>query len=115
MIIEDTFCPVVKAATIRLILFLAVSQNCEMRQLHVKNAFLHGVLEEEVYMRQPSGCKLDKALSVLLLRRLLLLYFSTVKMELLYSSSHMLMTLLSLALPRRQLMRFLQICAWTLH
>ena len=69
---EDTFSFVVKAATIRLILSIAISRNWCMRQLDVKNAFLHGVLEEEVFMRQPPGyessvsprhvCKLDKAL-----------------------------------------------------
>jgi histone deacetylase 1/2 len=69
---EDTFSPVVKAATIRLVLSLAVSQGWHLHQLDVQNAFLHGILEEDVFMRQPPGysdkqvphylCKLDKAL-----------------------------------------------------
>jgi histone deacetylase 1/2 len=69
---EDTFSPIVKIATIRIVLSLSVSRGWSLQQLDVKNAFLHGVLEEEVYMKQPPGfenphaphyiCKLDKAL-----------------------------------------------------
>ena len=44
----------VKAATILLVLSIAVSIGWSLRQLDVQNAFPHGVLEEEVYMKQPT-------------------------------------------------------------
>jgi hypothetical protein len=68
----ETFSPVIKPATIRLVLALAIHYDWCLRQLDVSNAFLHGHLEEEVFMEQPKGfedsthpeyvCKLHKSL-----------------------------------------------------
>jgi hypothetical protein len=51
---EDTFSLVVKVATIRL-LSIVVSKGMSLRLLDIQNTFIYGVLEEEVYMRQPPG------------------------------------------------------------
>lgn len=68
----ETFAPVSKLNTIRILLSLAANSDWPIHQLDIKNAFLNGELEEEVYMCQPPGfeeelgiqtvCKLNKSL-----------------------------------------------------
>jgi hypothetical protein len=52
---SKTFSPIIKIAAVCVILALAVHFDWPLRQLDVSNAFLHGVLPEEVYMEQPWG------------------------------------------------------------
>lgn len=68
----ETFSPMVKPTTARLVLSIAATNGWKLKQLDVKNAFLHDFLEEEVYMSQPQGfvdvdhpdyvCKLQRSL-----------------------------------------------------
>ena len=52
---DETFAPIAKMTTVRTILALAASQSWSLHQMDVKNAFLHGDLKEEVYIKLPYG------------------------------------------------------------
>ncbi|CAO2827530.1 unnamed protein product [Amaranthus hypochondriacus] len=69
---NEIFAPVVKLNTIRTVLSIVAIEDLYLEQLDVKTAFLHGDLDEEIYMHQPEGfiesgkekmvCKLKKSL-----------------------------------------------------
>jgi hypothetical protein len=69
---DETFSPVVKPATVRTVLLLALARSWPIHQLDVKNAFLHDALTETIYCCQPAGfvdssrpdmvCRLNRSL-----------------------------------------------------
>jgi hypothetical protein len=69
---RETFAPVAQLEAIRILLAFAASKGFKLYQMYVKSDFLNGVIQEEVYVRQPLGfenpkypdrvCKLSNAL-----------------------------------------------------
>ena len=69
---DETFCPVVRLESLRMLIAKSVQQDLHLHQLDVTTAFLNGTLSEEVYMEQPKGfvcqgkeefiCKLKKSI-----------------------------------------------------
>jgi hypothetical protein len=52
---EETFAPVARLEAIRILLAFVVAKGFKLFQMDVKSAFLNGVIEEEVYVKQPPG------------------------------------------------------------
>ena len=52
---DEVFAPVARLDTVRLLLAMAANRGWQVHHLDVKSVFLHGELEEEVYVSQPEG------------------------------------------------------------
>jgi hypothetical protein len=52
---DETFSPVARFESLRLLLALAALEDWEIHQMDVKSVFLNSLLDEEIYMEQPEG------------------------------------------------------------
>ena len=67
---HETFAPVAKMDSIRLVLAILASKHWEVHRMDVKSAFIHGYIHEDIYMKKTKGyisepsfvCKLKKSL-----------------------------------------------------
>src|SRR5713101_8023593 len=69
---DETFSPLARFESLQLLLALAVLEDWEIHQMDMKSVFLNGLLDEEIYMKQPEGfidpdhpdkvCLLNKAI-----------------------------------------------------
>ena len=52
---HETFAPVAKMDSIRLVFAISASKHWEAHHMDVKSAFLHGDIHEEIYIKHPEG------------------------------------------------------------
>jgi hypothetical protein len=67
---KETFAPVTRLETLRMMFAFAVENDWEIRQVDVKNAYLYGDLDEEIYMAVPEGMDIPKGKCLRLLKAL---------------------------------------------
>jgi hypothetical protein len=68
---DETFSPVIKTQTLRILIALSLHTNNIMEQLDVKTAFLNATVNEKIYVEIPDGMNVDKRRYVLMLNRAL--------------------------------------------
>ena len=56
----ENFSPVAKLNTVRILLYLSTNHGWSLQQFNIKNVFLHGGLDEEIYMEVPPRFELEK-------------------------------------------------------
>jgi transposase InsO family protein len=71
---DETYSPVIMADSLRMLFAIAAALNMEIAQIDVENAFLNGLLKEEIYIRQPEGYSNIDATAEMVLRLLKALY-----------------------------------------
>jgi hypothetical protein len=54
---DEVFAPVARLESVRMMVALAAHEGWEVHHMDVNSAFLNGVIEEEVYVQQPPGCR----------------------------------------------------------
>jgi len=65
---DETFAPVAKFASLRVILALAAEHNLEVQQMDVKSAYLNGNLQEEIFMEAPPGFEVPEGMVLRLVK-----------------------------------------------
>ena len=58
----DTYYPVMRINSIRMVLAITALRNLEVHQMDVKTTFLNGDLDEEIYLKQPEGFSKKKCM-----------------------------------------------------
>ena len=66
---HDTFAPVTKLVMVRTLLVVVVKKDRIIHQLDVNNAFVHGDLDEDIYMKTPQGFAKERGTKVCKLRK----------------------------------------------
>lgn len=75
---DETFSPVAKITTVRVLIALAASKSWKLWQMDVKNAFLHGEVDRDIYMEQPKGFE-NKEKRLQVLKNFYIIYYSPIE------------------------------------